>query len=42
MKSDTAAKAVKAMNPDVNIIAHQNRVGPDTESILSFTNQLLF
>jgi len=32
MKSDTAAKAVKAMNPDINIHAHQNRVGPDTEN----------
>eukprot|EP00794_Sanderia_malayensis_P007342 gene7342-8162_t len=32
MKSETAAKSVKAMNPDMNIIPHQNRVGPDTES----------
>lgn len=32
MKSDTAASAVKAMNPDVNIMPHQNRVGPETES----------
>lgn len=33
MKSATAAKAVKEMNPDVNIVAHQNRVGPETEKI---------
>ncbi|XP_077980547.1 ubiquitin-like modifier-activating enzyme 1 [Glandiceps talaboti] len=33
MKSDTAAKAVKVMNPDVNITSHQNRVGPETENI---------
>ncbi|XP_042213364.1 ubiquitin-like modifier-activating enzyme 1 isoform X1 [Homarus americanus] len=32
-KSDTAAAAVKKMNPEVNIIAHQNRVGPETESV---------
>jgi ubiquitin-activating enzyme E1 len=31
LKSDTAAKACKAMNPDINIESHQNRVGPDTE-----------
>lgn len=31
-KSTTAANAVKKMNPDVNIISHENRVGPDTES----------
>ena len=42
MKSETAANAVKAMNPDVNIHAHQNRVGPDTEGILSFNYQNLF
>ncbi|XP_059481585.1 ubiquitin-like modifier-activating enzyme 1 [Neocloeon triangulifer] len=32
-KSSCAAKAIKAMNPEVNITAHLNRVGPDTESI---------
>ncbi|KAK3879914.1 hypothetical protein Pcinc_015557 [Petrolisthes cinctipes] len=32
-KSDTAAAAVKKMNPKVNIIAHQNRVGPETEKV---------
>ncbi|XP_018018893.1 ubiquitin-like modifier-activating enzyme 1 [Hyalella azteca] len=30
-KSDTAAAAVLVMNPETNIVAHQNRVGPDTE-----------
>lgn len=34
MKSEVAARAVKVMNPDLNITAHQNRVGPETESIL--------
>ena len=34
MKSEVAAKAVKVMNPELNITAHQNRVGPETESIL--------
>ena len=33
MKAEVAARAVKAMNPEVNIIAHQNRVGPDSENI---------
>lgn len=32
-KSETAAKAIKRMNPSVNIIAHQNRVGPDAEKV---------
>lgn len=36
LKSDVAAGAVKAMNPDVHIISHQNRVGAETENILSF------
>ncbi|KAI1294860.1 Ubiquitin-like modifier-activating enzyme 1 [Halotydeus destructor] len=31
LKSSTAAAAVKAMNPDVNIVAFQDRVGPETE-----------
>lgn len=31
MKSQVAAKAVKVMNPDINVIAHQNRVGFETE-----------
>lgn len=34
LKSDVAARAVKTMNPDVNIVSHQNRVGPETENIL--------
>ena len=32
-KSDTAAAFVKKMNPAINIIAHQNRVGPETEKV---------
>ncbi|XP_041459410.1 ubiquitin-like modifier-activating enzyme 1 [Lytechinus variegatus] len=32
-KSDTAAKAAKEMNPDLNIVPHLNRVGPETENI---------
>jgi ubiquitin-activating enzyme E1 len=34
-KSDVAARAVKTMNPDINIISHQNRVGTESENILS-------
>uniref|UniRef100_G3MM20 E1 ubiquitin-activating enzyme n=1 Tax=Amblyomma maculatum TaxID=34609 RepID=G3MM20_AMBMU len=33
MKSGTAADAVKKMNPSVKIVAHENRVGPETENI---------
>ncbi|KAL1501297.1 hypothetical protein ABEB36_006643 [Hypothenemus hampei] len=32
-KADIAAKAIKKMNSQVNIIAHQNRVGPETENV---------
>lgn len=32
-KSTTAAKVIKKMNPQVNVVAHENRVGPETESI---------
>ncbi|CAA9999901.1 unnamed protein product [Nesidiocoris tenuis] len=32
-KSATAAAAVKRMNPDVNVTAHENRVGPETERV---------
>nr|XP_023026513.1 ubiquitin-like modifier-activating enzyme 1 [Leptinotarsa decemlineata] len=32
-KSATAAKVIKKMNPEVNVVAHENRVGPETESI---------
>ncbi|CAH1179580.1 unnamed protein product [Phaedon cochleariae] len=32
-KSATAAKVIKKMNPETNIVAHENRVGPETESI---------
>uniref|UniRef100_A0A672PUU7 E1 ubiquitin-activating enzyme n=1 Tax=Sinocyclocheilus grahami TaxID=75366 RepID=A0A672PUU7_SINGR len=33
MKSETAAAAVKLMNPSVRITGHQNRVGSDTEKV---------
>uniref|UniRef100_A0AAZ3SI01 E1 ubiquitin-activating enzyme n=1 Tax=Oncorhynchus tshawytscha TaxID=74940 RepID=A0AAZ3SI01_ONCTS len=33
MKSETAAAAVKQMNPSIRITGHQNRVGPDTERV---------
>lgn len=33
LKAGTAAAAVKKMNPDVKITAHENRVGPDTENV---------
>lgn len=33
MKSETAAAAVKQMNPDINITSHQSRVGSETESV---------
>ncbi|XP_015599069.1 ubiquitin-like modifier-activating enzyme 1 [Cephus cinctus] len=32
-KSSTAAKVIKGMNPDVNIVAHENRVCPETEKV---------
>jgi ubiquitin-activating enzyme E1 len=34
-KSATAAQAVKAMNPDLNIECYELRVGPDTEATFS-------
>lgn len=33
LKSQVAAKAVKAMNPLLNIVAHSNRVCPETEKV---------
>lgn len=30
-KSAVAAKAIKKMNPSINVISHENRVGPETE-----------
>lgn len=33
MKSETAAKAATKMNPNLRIVAHQNRVGPETEKV---------
>lgn len=32
-KSSVAAKAVKVMNADINVTAHENRVGPETEKV---------
>ncbi|XP_066591841.1 ubiquitin-like modifier-activating enzyme 1 [Prorops nasuta] len=32
-KSSTAARAVKEMNPDMKVIAHENRVCPETEKV---------
>ncbi|KAJ8936851.1 hypothetical protein NQ318_012812 [Aromia moschata] len=32
-KSATAAKAIAKMNPEINITAHENRVGPETENV---------
>jgi len=33
LKSDTAAAAVRQINPYIRVMSHQNRVGPDTEHI---------
>ncbi|XP_042363183.1 ubiquitin-like modifier-activating enzyme 1 [Plectropomus leopardus] len=35
-KSDVAAKAVRQMNPQINITAHQNRVDPDSEEVYDY------
>lgn len=32
-KSQTAAKAIRAMNKDINVTAHENRVGQETENV---------
>jgi len=32
-KATVAARAALRMNPDINVVAHLNRVGPDTENI---------
>lgn len=32
-KSQTAAKAIRAMNKDINVTAHENRVGIETENV---------
>lgn len=32
-KSSTAARVIKSMNSSMNVIAHENRVGPDTEKV---------
>jgi len=36
-KSDTAAEAIKEMNPEVNIVGHQNRVCPESEKVYDDT-----
>lgn len=36
-KSEVAAKAVKEMNPHMNITAHQNRLDPDSEGVYDYT-----
>ena len=36
-KSTTAVEAARSMNPAFNAIAHQNRVGPETESVYDDT-----
>uniref|UniRef100_A0A672YZ73 E1 ubiquitin-activating enzyme n=1 Tax=Sphaeramia orbicularis TaxID=375764 RepID=A0A672YZ73_9TELE len=35
-KSEVAAKAVKAMNPQMNISAHQNRLDPESEQVYDY------
>lgn len=35
-KSEIAAKAVQAMNPEMNITAHQNRLDPDSEHVYDY------
>jgi len=41
-KSEAAANAIRQMNPDINIISHLNKVGPDTENVynMDFFNSL--
>lgn len=36
-KSETAKNAIKNMNPDVNIEAHLNKMGPETETLYNST-----
>ena len=35
-KSDIAAKAVREMNPQMNVTAHQNRLDPDSEGVYDY------
>ena len=41
-KSDAASDAIKQMNPNVNIVSHLNKVGPETENVydMEFFDQL--
>uniref|UniRef100_A0A1B6D3R9 E1 ubiquitin-activating enzyme n=1 Tax=Clastoptera arizonana TaxID=38151 RepID=A0A1B6D3R9_9HEMI len=32
-KSGTAAKVIRNMNPNMNVVSHENRVGPETEKV---------
>lgn len=32
-KSVTAARAIRKMNPSIRVVAHENRVGPETEKV---------
>ena len=36
-KSQTAAAAIKKMNNDINVVAHENRVGPEVENVYDDT-----
>lgn len=35
-KSEIAAKAVREMNPQMNITAHQNRLDPESEEVYDY------
>jgi len=35
LKSETAARAVRVMNPETRVTAYSNRVGPETESVFN-------
>lgn len=35
-KSEAATVAIKQMNPDINIVPHQNKVGPDSEDVYDY------
>lgn len=35
-KSEVAAKALREMNPEMNVTAHQNRLDPDSEEVYDY------
>ncbi|KAF7664666.1 hypothetical protein LDENG_00169960 [Lucifuga dentata] len=37
LKSEVAAKAVRVINPQMNITAHQNRLDPDSEQVYDYS-----